>query len=113
MVNITTIDENSITGIESSTLESHHPQGSQDVSRTVFEKKIKEREEIYTQYAKRFEKVLELYKKEMDNDNFIKNFDTLVGPFMKAIGECEEALQARKQQGTQRSSNKKLAFWLR
>ncbi|CAG8746989.1 18236_t:CDS:1, partial [Racocetra fulgida] len=46
----------------------------------------------------------------MDNDNFIKNFDTLVGPFVKAIGECEEALRAHRQQDTQKSNNKKLTF---
>ncbi|CAG8601424.1 13678_t:CDS:2, partial [Cetraspora pellucida] len=39
-------------------------------------------------------KTLELYKREIDNDNFVKNFDKLVGPFVKAIGECEKALQS-------------------
>ncbi|CAG8601360.1 13795_t:CDS:2, partial [Racocetra fulgida] len=54
----------------------------------------------------------ELYEKEINNDNFIKNFDTLVGLFVKAVNECEEALQAHRQQGTQKSNNKKLDFWL-
>ncbi|CAG8816376.1 16068_t:CDS:2, partial [Racocetra fulgida] len=66
------------------------------------ENKMSERQEKYTQYVKKFERALELYQREIDNDNFIKNFDTLVGPFIKAIGKCEEALQAHRQQGTQR-----------
>ncbi|CAG8769504.1 19060_t:CDS:2, partial [Dentiscutata erythropus] len=84
----------------------------QNTSIITHESKMEERKEKYTYYAKKFEKVLELYKREIDNDNFVKNFDTLVGPFVKAVGECEEALQARNQQGTQRLGNKKLAFWL-
>ena len=74
---------------------------------------MEERQEKYSQYEKKFEKALELYKREMDNDNFVKNFDTLLRPFIKAINECEDALQTRNQQGTQKSSNEKLAFWLR
>ncbi|CAG8478497.1 27991_t:CDS:10 [Gigaspora margarita] len=59
---------------------------------------MKERQEKYTYYTKKFEKALELYKREMDNDNFVKNFDTLVRPFVKSVEECEEALRAHKQQ---------------
>ncbi|CAG8500009.1 4064_t:CDS:2, partial [Racocetra fulgida] len=70
------------------------------------------REEKYSQYIKKFKKALELYKREIDNDNFVKNFDKLVCLFVKAIDECEEALQSHTQQGTQRLSNKKLTFWL-
>ncbi|CAG8455957.1 1214_t:CDS:2 [Gigaspora rosea] len=85
----------------------------QNISIIAQENKIEERQENYTYYVKKFEKALELYKREIDNDNFIKNFNTLIRPFVKAVDECEEALQAHKQQGTQKSSNKKLAFWLR
>jgi hypothetical protein len=111
MINMTIIEENSF--IENPVIESHYSENSRDISTIVFEKKMEERQEKYSQYEKKFEKALELYKREMDNDNFVKNFDILLRPFIKAVNECEDALQARKQQGTQKSSNEKLAFWLR
>ncbi|CAG8551838.1 19422_t:CDS:2, partial [Racocetra fulgida] len=73
----------------------------QNISVITQENQIEKRQEQYIYYAKKFEKALELYKREIDNDNFVKNFDTLVRPFVKAVGECEEVLQARNQQGTQ------------
>ncbi|CAG8580756.1 25973_t:CDS:1, partial [Racocetra persica] len=112
ITNITTIDKNSVIDIKSSTPENYYPQDLQDISKIVFEKMIEKGNKKYTQYTKRFEKALELYKREMYNDNFIKNFDILVGSFVKAVGEYEKALQICKQQDTQRSNNKKLAFWL-
>ncbi|CAG8641639.1 6540_t:CDS:2, partial [Cetraspora pellucida] len=93
-------------------IEDHHLENSQDISMIVFEKKIEERQEKYSQYEKKFKKALELYKREMNNDNFVKNFDTLLRPFIKAVNGCEDALQTYKQQNTQKSSNEKLAFWL-
>ncbi|CAG8590457.1 3938_t:CDS:2, partial [Racocetra fulgida] len=81
---------------ENSTLENPITEGSRSgnsrsTSVIAGENKMNERQEKYAQYVKKFEKALELYQREMDNDNFIKNFDTLVGLFVKAIGECEEA----------------------
>ncbi|CAG8830243.1 191_t:CDS:2, partial [Cetraspora pellucida] len=43
---------------------------------------------------------------EMDNDNFIKNFDALMVPLLKEIEECEAALQAHKQQAIWKSKGK-------
>jgi len=41
-----------------------------------------------------------LYEREKDNDKFIKNFNTLLKPVVKAIEECGEKLNARAQQKT-------------
>ncbi|CAG8811204.1 19747_t:CDS:1, partial [Racocetra persica] len=72
---------------------------------------MEKRREKYTYYKKKFNAALELYQQEMDNDNFVKNFDALMVPLLKEIEECEAALQAHKQQATWKSKGK-LAIWL-
>ncbi|CAG8662498.1 11380_t:CDS:2, partial [Racocetra fulgida] len=47
-----------------------------------------------------FDTALELYKQEMNNDNFVNNFDTLMAPLLKEIKECKKVLKAHKQQAT-------------
>ena len=77
---------------------------------------IEERRAKLAKYKENFDAALALYEREMDNDNFVSNFDALVTPFLKEVEGCEEALQARTQQSTWRSKNrknKKLALWLR
>ncbi|KAF0555591.1 hypothetical protein F8M41_016969 [Gigaspora margarita] len=58
------------------------------------------------------EDTLTLYERELDNNNFITNFDTLIMPFLNEIDRCEEVLQTLYQQKTWTSNNKRLAFWL-
>ncbi|CAG8835798.1 32999_t:CDS:1, partial [Gigaspora margarita] len=65
-----------------------------------------------THYKKIFDSALMLYRQEKDNPHFVKNFDTLLKPVVKAIEECESRLNARTQQRTWKSKND-LAFWLR
>jgi hypothetical protein len=36
-----------------------------------------------------------MYEREINNDNFVKNYEVLMKPVIKAVNECEEALQAR------------------
>ena len=60
-----------------------------------------------------FESALALYEREINNDNFVRNYEVLMRPIIKAVNECEEALQARSQQGTWGPKNGRLAFWLR
>ncbi|CAG8467196.1 32552_t:CDS:1 [Racocetra persica] len=73
---------------------------------------MKKRKEKYEYYKQKFDVALTLYNREIDNYNFINNFNTLVAPFVSEINKCEEVLRARNQQGTW-TSNGKLAFWLR
>ncbi|CAG8794977.1 12406_t:CDS:1, partial [Cetraspora pellucida] len=71
---------------------------------------IEKRQEKYINYKKKFEIALTLYERELDNDKFITNFDTLVMLFLKEIDKCEEVLQSLHQQKTWTSENSKLAF---
>jgi hypothetical protein len=64
-------------------------------------------------YKKIFDFALTLYQREKDNTSFVKNFDTLMKPVLKAVEECEKKLAAHTQQSTWSSKNGKLAFWLR
>ena len=74
---------------------------------------MEKRWESVGEYEKKFKSAVALLKREVDNDNFVKTFDTLARPLITAIDECEAALRARNQQRTWRSKNGKLAFWLR
>ncbi|CAG8810781.1 8143_t:CDS:2 [Gigaspora margarita] len=56
---------------------------------------IDEAKEKLTYYNNIFNSALILYKREKTNDQFIKNFDTLLKLFVKAIKECKEKLNAR------------------
>ncbi|CAG8845785.1 6724_t:CDS:1 [Racocetra persica] len=73
---------------------------------------IDEAKEKLTYYNKIFNSALMLYEREKTNDQFVKNFDTLLKPFAKAIEECEEKLNALTQQKTWGPKNGKLSFWL-
>ncbi|CAG8758804.1 10824_t:CDS:1, partial [Ambispora leptoticha] len=48
-----------------------NPQDSDDTTK----RDGKATREIYIEYKNKFKKVLELYKREMGNDNFVKGFD--------------------------------------
>src|SRR3954471_911120 len=66
-------------------------------------------------YKKIFDFALMLYQREKDNVHFVKNFDTLMKPAVKAVEECKKKLDAHTQQSTctwKASKNGKLAFWL-
>ncbi|CAG8603886.1 5902_t:CDS:2, partial [Racocetra persica] len=67
---------------------------------------MEERREKYTYYKKKFNIALELYNKEMDNNNFVNKFDELMKPLLKEIEECEKTLKAHKQQSTWQSKGK-------
>ncbi|CAG8478843.1 28712_t:CDS:2 [Dentiscutata erythropus] len=73
---------------------------------------IELRQEKLSHYKKTFDTALVLYEREMNNDKFIENFDTLMKPIVRAIDECVQVLNAHKQQSTTESSNGKLSFWL-
>ncbi|CAG8604793.1 15169_t:CDS:2 [Cetraspora pellucida] len=73
---------------------------------------MEERKEKYVRYKKKFDIALELYQREMNNDNFVNNFDVLITPLLREIEECETVLKAHKQQATWKSK-RKLAAWLR
>ncbi|CAG8759104.1 36464_t:CDS:1, partial [Racocetra persica] len=45
-------------------------------------------------YKKIFDFALMLYNRERDNAHFVKNFDNLLKPVVKAIEECEKRLNA-------------------
>ncbi|PKY57507.1 hypothetical protein RhiirA4_510082 [Rhizophagus irregularis] len=65
-------------------------------------------------YKKVFDFALMLYKREKDNVHFVKSFDTLMKPAVKAVEECKKKLDAQTQQSTWKASkNGKLSFWLR
>jgi len=51
-------------------------------------------------YKKIFDFALQLYEKEKDNAHFVKSFDTLMKPVVKAVEECEKTLNSSKQQST-------------
>jgi hypothetical protein len=70
-------------------------------------------EEKLDHYKKIFDTALALYSREKDNAHFVKSFDGLMKPIVRAIEECEEDLDARTQQSTWGSKKGKLAFWLR
>ena len=72
--------------------------------------RLAERHQQLAVYRRKFESALTLYQREIDNDNFVRNYEVLI---IKAVNECEEALQARSQQGTWGPKNGRLAFWLR
>ena len=74
---------------------------------------LAERRQRLAVYRRKFEAALTLYEREIDNDNFVRNYDALVRPIVKAVDECEQALQARSQQGTWGPNSGSLAFWLR
>ncbi|CAG8719585.1 23911_t:CDS:1 [Cetraspora pellucida] len=73
---------------------------------------IKLRQEKLSCYKKTFDAAIALYEREINNDKFTGNFDSLMKPIVKAINKCEQVLNARKQQSTTGSSNRKLSFWL-
>ncbi|CAG8655111.1 13101_t:CDS:2, partial [Racocetra fulgida] len=64
-----------------------------------------EAKEKLTYYNKIFNSALMLYEREKTNSQFVKNFDTLLKPFAKAIEEYEEQLNALTQQKTWRPKN--------
>ncbi|PKC50940.1 hypothetical protein RhiirA1_405369 [Rhizophagus irregularis] len=66
-----------------------------------------------THYEKIFNLALVLYQREKNNTHFVKSFDSLMKPVVKAIEECEKKLGAHTQQSTWSSKSGKLAFWLR
>ncbi|CAG8686119.1 21499_t:CDS:2, partial [Cetraspora pellucida] len=57
---------------------------------------MRKRREKYTYYKKKFNAALELYQQEMDNDNFIKNFNALMVSLLKEIEKCKAVLQVYK-----------------
>ncbi|CAG8663519.1 7628_t:CDS:1, partial [Gigaspora rosea] len=69
-------------------------------------------EEKLAHYKKIFDSALILYRCEKDKPHFVKNFNTLLKPVVKAIKEYKSKLNARTQQKTWRSKND-FAFWLR
>ena len=77
-------------------------------SNTRYETEVK-----LAHYKKIFDSALQLYEREKDNTHFVKSFDTLMKPVVKAVEECEKRLNSCKQQSTWGSKNGKLAFWLR
>ncbi|KAF0552568.1 ATP-dependent DNA helicase pif1 [Gigaspora margarita] len=101
-----TISNNSIEVVN---LSSSNLQNMELVERININNEI---EEKLAYYKKIFDSALILYRREKDNPHFVKNFDTLLKPVVKAIEECESKLNARIQQRTWRSKND-LAFWLR
>ncbi|CAG8547987.1 19427_t:CDS:2 [Cetraspora pellucida] len=72
---------------------------------------IRKKKEKLEYYKQKFGVVLVLYEQEIDNYNFINNFNTLVALFVNEINKCKEILRARHQQNTW-TLNEKLAFWL-
>ncbi|CAG8811005.1 21989_t:CDS:1, partial [Dentiscutata erythropus] len=70
---------------------------------------MKYRREKYAIYKKKFNTALELYEREINNDNFVNNFDKLMMPILKEIDDCESVLQSHKQQATWKTQGK-LAF---
>jgi hypothetical protein len=74
---------------------------------------VDEVEEKLTYYKKIFDSALMLYKREKDNDKFVKNFDALLKPAVEAIEECTDKLNAQTQQRTWGLKNSKLSLWLR
>jgi hypothetical protein len=74
---------------------------------------LAERRERLAVYKRKLDLALTLYEREIDNDGFVRNFEDLMRPILKAVNECEEALQARRQQHTWLQKIGKLAFWLR
>jgi len=64
-------------------------------------------------YEKIFNLALALYQREEDNTHFVKSFDSLMKPVIKAVEECEKKLGAHIQQSAWSSKSGKLAFWLR
>jgi hypothetical protein len=63
-------------------------------------------------YKKIIDFALILYQRKKDNISFVKSFDTLIKPVLKAIKKCEKKLVTHIQQSTWSSKNEKLAFWL-
>ncbi|CAG8751608.1 1023_t:CDS:1, partial [Racocetra fulgida] len=49
-------------------------------------------------YKKIFDFALMLYNREKNNAHFVKNFDNLLKPVVKAIEECEKRLNTHTQQ---------------
>jgi hypothetical protein len=84
----------------------------ENVSITARHEELERRQQKLAEYKKIIDTALTLYEREIDNDKFVESFDVLMKPIVKAVGECETALQARKQQGTWGSKKGKLAFWL-
>jgi hypothetical protein len=80
---------------------------------TLEHTRLAERRRQLAAYKSKFESALMLYEREIDNDNFVRNYEALMRPIVKAVKECEEALQAYRQQGTWGPRNGMLAFWLR
>ena len=84
------------------------------IQQEMFERtRLAERHQQLAVYRKKFESALALYEREINNDNFVRNYEALMRPIIKAVNECEEALQARSQQGTWGPKSGRLAFWLR
>ena len=98
--------------IENETLSSSNLQNIELVERnnnTKDEIEVK----LAAHYKKTFDFALILYQREKDNAHFVKSFDTLIKPVVKAVEECEKKLAAHTQQSTWGSKNGKLVFWLR
>ncbi|PKY20875.1 hypothetical protein RhiirB3_434305 [Rhizophagus irregularis] len=64
-------------------------------SSTKYETEVK-----FAHYKKIFDSALQLYEKEKNNTHFIKSFDTLMKPVVKAVEECKKTLNSSKQQST-------------
>jgi len=71
------------------------------------------RREYLAKLKTKFDSALKLYEREIDNDNFVSNFEDLMKPVIKEIDECERALHTHNQQSTWQRKNRKLAFYLR
>lgn len=92
MYNSTTIIEN----------EESHP-GSSNLQNIELARRNNTRDNIETKlahYKKIFNFALTLYQKEKDNTSFVKSFDALIKPVLKAVEECKKKLASYTQQST-------------
>jgi glutamine synthetase type III len=70
------------------------------------------RHEYLAKLKTKFDSALKLYEREIDNDNFVSNFEDLMKPIIKEIDGCEKALHSHNQQSTWQQRSGKLAFYL-
>ena len=91
------------------------PTNCQDIIMTTesTENILADRREYLAKLKTKFDSALKLYEREIDNDNFVSNFEDLMKPVIKEIDKCEKALQTHSQQRTWQRKGKKLTFYLR
>ena len=101
--------------IEDDFVNESHPGSSNLQSIELAERNItKDEIEVkLAHYEKIYNLALVLYQREKDNAHFVKSFDSLMRPVVKAVEECKKKLGAHTQQSTWSSKSGKLAFWLR